>query len=72
MSDSVRERLASIETQIVDNNKKLTALFDLMNPTIKQVASHEESLSWIKKSVFAVATTTLVTLFKTIGDMVRR
>ena len=50
MSDpSVRERLASIEQHLIDNNHKLSTLFELLNPLKDEVAKQGVHIGWIAK-----------------------
>mgnify|MGYP001576648826 CR=1 FL=1 len=46
---SVNERLAKIEQQLVDNNHKLSALFELLNPLKDLVSKHDVHINWIAR-----------------------
>ena len=46
---SVNDRLARMEEKQDQADKKLTAIFDLLNPLKTQVDTHGESIRWITR-----------------------
>lgn len=46
---NMHERLATIEQQLREQNNKLTAIFDLLNPLKDSVAKHGTHIHWISR-----------------------